>query len=476
MERCTRGPRPIAATYVWLFFAAAALPLTSHASELDEFLPADLTLKQLIAQSLAAVPELSSARDNVRAASERVPQAGAWPDPMLQVGLQNMGFTSIEIGKDPTSFVSVMASQTFPWPGKVGLRREVAEAGTSQAKATVARIALSTEADVRRAYLDLLLVRDRLALLDQLDAIWQKSLGVVRARYEAGNGAQSDVLRAQLEINRIKQRRFALQAEERTAVHSLNRLRNHPLDERVDTETRIRALPTPRSLEGRFSFAPALELSPELTSARFAVERARTSAELAEKGDYPDLTVGAGAMVRGPLPPMWLVTVGGPLPVFSARKQTRAIAERRALENAAQGEVAALEQRLRLRSQERHAVFDSLVQTVELYEQGLLVQSEATTESTLTQYKVGGVSFASVLEANAGFIADEEGYLQAIVAAHRVLIAEAELSLSPVAMPTGMGSLPAAMPGAGPSSPATSASPAGRGESAPPGSGSMSNM
>jgi len=178
---------------------------------------------------------------------------------------------------------------------------------------------------------------------------------------------------------------------------------------------------------------------------------------------------------------MWLVTVGGPLPVFAASKQSRAVAENRALESAAQGEVATIEQVLRLRSRERRAVFGALLQTIDLYDQGLLVQSEATTESTLAQYKVGKVSFASVLEANAGFIADEEGYLQALAAAHRVLIAEAELSLAPVAMPTAMGGVAGPMPGAGSSSMGTTGgttagASSGAPTAGPSGGGSMSSM
>lgn len=463
-----------------LLLALLALGPAARADEPERALPADGTLDRLIRESLAVVPELARAQNIVRAEAERVPQAGAWADPMLQIGVQNMGFTSIEIGRDPMSFVSLMASQTIPWPGKPGLKREVAELGASLTMQSVRRVRLSIEADVRRAYLALLLVRDRLQLLDQLEILWQKSLGVARVRYEAGGGAQSDVLRAQLELNRIKQRRFALQAEERTSLQALNRLRNHPLDEPIDAPSQIRDLPAPRSLEGTFSAEQALARSPELGAARLSSRRTDRAVTLAEKGYYPDVTVGAGAMLRGSLAPMWVVTIGGPLPVFAGSKQSRAVAEGRALAGAARAEVATLEQLLRLRSHERRAVFEALLQTIDLYAQGLLVQSEATAESTLAQYQVGKVSFASVLEANAGFIADEEGYLQALAAAHRVLIAQAEVSLLPVPMPALSGGAAGPMPGAGSASmEATGGTPPGMGGGAPAagrGSASTSGM
>lgn len=439
-------------------------------------LPADETLSRLIAESLAARPELAREAAIVRARRERAPQAGALPDPMVQVGIQNDGFTSIEIGRMETSYLSLMASQTFPWPGKRGLRRGVAELDAAEAEQVLARVRLSTEADVRRAYLDLLLARDRLVLLARLEAIWAKSFGVARARYEAGDGAQSDVLRAQLEQNRIRQRRSMLEAEATSRRAALNRLRSRPLDEAVETPMTIRDLPALDQLDGFFSAERAALDSPELMALRVAAQRAQRSVAVAEKDYFPDLTVGAGVMMRGSMPPMWQVTLGAPLPVYAASKQSRAVAENRAYAEAARHEAAALEQLLALRTAERRAVFESLRQSVALYEQGLLVQSQATTESTLAQYEVGKVSFASVLEATAGLIADQEGFLESVASAHRVSIAQAERSLEPPAMPSLAGgaarmsaaSAMSAPPAAAP--PSASGMPMGAGAGAAPAS------
>jgi len=386
-------------------------------------------LRRLIDESVAARPEVAQASAGVKVEAERIPQVGALPDPMVQVGLQNDGFTSLEVGRMQTSFVSVMVSQTFPWPGKLGLRQGLAELSVASARELVSRARLSTEAEVRRAYLALVLARDRLVLLGQLEGLWQQSFGVARVRYEAGDGAQSDVLRAQLELNRLRQRRLLLRAEERGQVQALNRLRAHPLDEPIEVSQHVRELNALGGLEGVFSAEEALSKSPELSAARLSQARAGRTVALAEKEPYPDLTVGASLMIRGALPPMWLVTIGAPLPVFLASKQAKAVAESQAGAERAEHAVAATEQALRLRTEGRHSDFLALLQVIELYEQGLLVQSQATTESTLAQYQVGKVSFASVLEANAGFIADQEGYLEAIANAHRVLIAQAELSL-----------------------------------------------
>jgi outer membrane protein TolC len=413
-----------------------ALSAPARAESTKPALPTDATLSELIRESLSARPELAQAKAVARANEERVSQAGALPDPMLQIGIQNDGFRSIEIGKMETSFVSLMAAQTFPWPGKLRLREQAAKLGARQTQTAILRVLLSTEADVRRAYLDLVLARDRLTLQGELEHIWQRALGVAQVRYASGSGSQTDVLRAQLELTRAQQRKLALEAREQAQIRALNRLRAHRLDQAIDTsQTHVRDLAVLEPFAAVFSSEQALAHSPELAAAKLAENRAQSNLSLAEHGYYPDLTLSAGFMYRGQLPPMWLATIAGPLPIFAGSKQNRAVAENGAWLRAAKSEENALQQLLRLRSEERRLAFQSLRQTIELYQRALLVESAATSESALTQYAVGKLAFASVLEANAGYIADQESFLDTVVAAQRLLIAEAELNLAASPMP-----------------------------------------
>ena len=92
---------------------------------------------------------------------------------------------------------------------------------------------------------------------------------------------------------------------------------------------------------------------------------------------------------------------------------------------------------------------EALLETNRLYRSGLLVQSEATVSSTMAQYGVGRVTFASVLEALTGYVNDFNGFLESLASAHRLAIAQREVSLDPPSFAApGMGSAP--MPGAGP--------------------------
>jgi outer membrane protein TolC len=412
-------------------------------------LPTDPVLARLIEESVAARPELRQAEAAARAERERIPQAGALPDPVLSLAIQNDGFDEIMIGEMETSYYQVMLSQGLPWPGKRGLRTDVARIAADEAGAALVRARLTTEADVRRAYTDLLLARERLGLLGRLEEIWQISAGLARARYESGEGAQSDVLRAQLELNRLKQRRWALEAQERTAAQTLNRLRGRSVDEAIAGTPRLSEQPIAELPSVDTALADAVARSPELAQARLAAARGEKSTALARRERYPDLSVTAGIMPRGDLDPMWLAGISIGLPLWSGRKQGRAVAERQAQAEASARGAEALEQVLRLRVAERATAYAATVDTVRLFREGLLVQSRATAESTLAQYRVGRVTFASVLEANAGYIADEESFLGALAEAHRIAIGAAEVSLDPVGVAGGGALSTGGMPGAG---------------------------
>ncbi|HEU4381984.1 MAG TPA: TolC family protein [Anaeromyxobacteraceae bacterium] len=389
--------------------------------------PSDPVLERLVREALESRPELSQARSLVRAAEERVPQVGRLPDPILTLGIQNDGFKEIQIGTMETSWWQVMLTQPLPWPGKLGFRADAAALEAKGAEASLERVRLSVEADVRRAYLDLLLARDRLQLLSRLEALWTQSAGLAKTRYEVGDGPQSDLLRAQLELTRLRQRRWSLEAEERTRVQELNRLRSHALEEPIATTLSLRELPDPPLPGLEEARADAESRSPELAAARFGRQASERQLDLARRERYPDFAVTAGVMPRGQLEPMWLVSVGITLPVYG--RQSHGVEEGLARERATADGEEAVRQLLRLRVQERQVLLAALLPVVQLYRSGLLVQSEATVASTTAQYRVGRVTFASVLEALAGYLADVDGFLQAISETQRVAIAQREVSL-----------------------------------------------
>lgn len=416
---------------------------------------ADPGLREVVRASLEKRPEIARIRAQITAEKERVPQSHVLPDPTLSMGIQNDGFGGIQIGKMESSWLFVVASQTFPWFGKRAARGQLAALGGQEAQIDLTRTLLSVTADAERAYVDLLLVREQLGLLAKLERLWQQSEAIARVRYETGEVAQSDLLRAQLERARLKQRRWALESEERRRLAVLNRLRGHDLAEPFETTRALSDLPDPVIPDVEQETLASEAASPELKRAYLARAEADRRVDLAKKERLPDVTLSAGLMPRwGKFGTMWQAGVSLNLPVWSAHKQARVIAENQARGQAARSGAEAVRQLLYLRVRERIEALRALVESNRLYRGGLLTQSEATVSSTLLQYQVGRVAFASVLEALVGYLGDVNGHLESIAAAERIAIAEREISLDAPGALGGAGMGGASMPGAGTTAPA----------------------
>lgn len=470
-----------------LGFVVALLFLTGRVAVAQEpgvvpsgpALTADPVLAALVREALETRPELAQARASIQADLERVPQARALPDPVVSLGIQNDGFRRIEIGEMESSWLLFMASQTLPWRGKRGLRGDLIALEVQRSEADVARMLLSVRAEVERTYVDLLLVRDQLGLLDKLDALWTQTEGIARVRYEVGDGSQSDVIRAQLEQSRLKQRRWALEDEERRRVIVMNRLRGRAPGDAVATSRSLVDIPDPVVPGMESALEDAQAKSPELQKSRLAIEQSASLVELAGKDYYPDVTVSAGLMPRGgPFPPMWQAGVSFSIPIWGGSKQARAVEENRIRGTSARFGAEAIEQVLRQRIAERLSLLNALAEINHLYRSGLLVQSEATAQSTMAQYQVGRVPFASVLEALNGYVADLDAYYVSVAVAQRVDIAQREISLESPAGGASGGMSGSSVPGAGSmtggDSPSQSAPPPPSAGSA--GSGSMKRM
>ena len=424
-----------------------AAPGTAQAP-LSQPSPTDPVLEALLRDARAQHPDLQKADAAVRMDQERIPQAGVLPDPTLSLGLQNDGFKRLEVGRMETSFYSVAFTQPLPWPGKRGLRKEVAAIGVDLSQATRARIQLSLEADVRRGYTALLLVRGQKQLLEQQTVFLEQAERLARTRYEVGQGSQGDLLRAQLERTRLQVASWSLGAEERTTLAGLNRLRQHDPADPIPTTAALAGLEEPDTLAPEQVEAR----SPELAGARASVRQTEKLLDLAKLDRRPDFSVTAGIMPRGGLDPMWQVGVGISLPIYGHSKQQRAVAEHEHHRQGQGAEVESVRTLLRQRTEERNIQIQTLRRIRDLYRDGLLVQSEASFKALLAQYETGRAPFLGALEALNGWVGDQGAYLQTLAQLQAQHIALREAALGPTA-PISGGSLGSASISSGAAAP-----------------------
>lgn len=425
-------------------FSAGPLPAQEAASPFSE--PA---LEALVAEALAHNPDVRAQQEALDSARARPAQAQALPDPMFSVLYVNDGW-SPTLGEMPMTTLGFMGSQVLPWPGKRALREKIALKETVAPAERLERQRLGVAAGVRRAFWSLVLAQESLEVLHEQAAVWKEAEGVARARYAVGQGAQQDVLRAQLEITRFEQLRAEQEADIESRLAELSRLVGREVPRDCASGVHLSLRPEPRDLAALQAQAEAV--LPELRAGAAGVERQRLGIELAQRDFRPDLAVQAGYMNRGGLDPMWQAGVGVTLPLYRRRRHA-AVAEAEAGRRAAAFQVEAVRAQIRFRTREREAQLRAAERMATVYADGLLPQARLSYEASIASYQAGKVPFLTVLEALSTLYRDRIDHLRVLAAHERIKASIAEASLDATSeMPSGgaagMGSVAGAFGGA----------------------------
>ena len=110
-----------------------------------------------------------------------------------------------------------------------------------------------------------------------------------QARYEAGEGQQPDVLRAQLTTSEIQKRLLDLTQQREAVLARLNALRSAPQSTPLAV---TEELVTPSLPDRSRALAIALQYRQELQQAGVAIDRDRLGLSLARMDRLPDFTLG----------------------------------------------------------------------------------------------------------------------------------------------------------------------------------------
>jgi cobalt-zinc-cadmium efflux system outer membrane protein len=393
----------------------------------------DPVLESLVSEAVARNPQLLAVQQIERAATARPVQAGARPGPTLGVFYQNDGVAP-SLGRESMTMLGVTAAQEIPYPGKLGLRRQLAQADAELAGVEVERVRLSLVASVKRAYYGLALARSLADLAMEHRRVWDEVRETARVRYASAVGSQQEMLRAQMEATRVQALHAQHHAEARARVAEINSLLARPLDTAIETPD-VLSLPSDgRPLE---EIANAVEgASPELKAAELEVTRDERAVSLARLEAKPDFGVQGGVINRGGLPPMWQASASVTLP--SRGRANGALAEAQARLAASEARLADTRVRLRSAVEQRLALIGAAESIAATYSKGLLPQGEVAVQSATATYAAGQGSQVAVFSAAASLLEDKTDYARVVAIRAAEIARLEEASIEP---PTGIDSL-----------------------------------
>jgi cobalt-zinc-cadmium efflux system outer membrane protein len=248
---------------------------------------ASMTLDDLQQMAQEYNPTLEQARAEILRADGKRIQAGRYPNPTI-------GYTGNEIGQDGKSGQQgFFVSQQLITGGKLRLARDEATFRQLQSEQVLSAQEYRVANSVRREYYSVLAAVRMRDLSVQLVKLTQEAKPLVENRIKLGVKGEVDLL--QLEVGNGRAQLLLIQAEKRydaawwrlQAVVGNRRLKPTPL-----AGTLERDVP---DLTWEKSLAKLLELSPQLSRARFGADRARTGLARAEARPIPNITVQAGS-------------------------------------------------------------------------------------------------------------------------------------------------------------------------------------
>jgi len=369
---------------LWLAVPACAQPAESQ-----------LVLADLVAEALLRNPDVLAAQRRYEATRQRPVQERTLPDPVVSVGWNSVKYPlpGAGLGSEPMANIGVVASQDFPYPGKLRLRALIAtkeaDAEAQQYRAT----ALSVVARLKLAYFGLAHSFEITEVLDRNRDALRSLLRVTEERYAVGRAQQPDVFRTQTQLTLLEARLTQTDLEVRTRTAEINSLLGRPIDATL-------ARPEPPH-EARLEFtredllAKARDAAPALVREQKMIERGDSAVHLARKGSSPDFTLSGGFYTMGAMGELYMLRADVRLPRGSrvhaeiAQRTEEAAAARRSYEAAARS--------LEFKIQESYAAAQTAQHLADLYLQTALPQVRLTSESALLSYESGSSDFLSVL-------------------------------------------------------------------------------
>jgi AcrB/AcrD/AcrF family/Outer membrane efflux protein len=254
----------------------------------------------------------------------------------------------------------------------------------------------------------LLLAEGTLAFAREVADAQAGTLGLSRARYEAGAISEADLARietAKLEADQlVVQARAGLRSAQVAVAFLLGVRRAVPDFRAVPEELQSSVEPRALSGEGRDSLlARALSGRPDLVAARRQVERAEAALALARRQRLPDVSLSVSYAQQGTTnlavsPPTWTVGLSLPLPLFHlrsgeiARAEAELAAQRLALARIEAGSVSDVET--------AWATFEQARALVARMEGGLLDRARTARDLVTIQYQKGAASLLELLDAH----------------------------------------------------------------------------
>ena len=336
-------------------------------------------------------PALTALSAEVRAAKERVTQAGSLPNPMLMAGIRDQ---QIDLSRDEMmTMYMVGASQTLVRKDRREALKRAAELDVERLERDFESRRAEVEREVRLAWVEAAAAQNQIAATEEIARLVGSIGDASRIRYETGSAPQADMIRARLEQSRILHELIALRRERAAAIARLLPLLQLP------STTNVPSFSLRHDLERHQErgFDANVGDTPAIAALETEVARAEQEIRLAKLTKRPDIDIEASYGMRPQQKDMFSVTARIELPFRKSTLIEPRIREAIARRDAARAEIDALRQQLRQATAVADTLRTEAIEQIDLHVDRLVPEARLGFESSLASYQTARTTFDSVL-------------------------------------------------------------------------------
>jgi len=340
-------------------------------------------------------PSLEAARHGIRAALARVHQAGAFEDPMVDVGVAPL---SIGPSRAPFGF-EVAVSQKLPWFGKRAFESEASEADAAAAKSDYEAVKRELALSAVMLYDDYFVAARSLEINGEHVALMRAIHDSAVAQFGAGRGSAGDALMAESELTHMEHDAVLLATERDVMVAQMNELLHRAPELPLPPPPKELPLPREPDSVARDDTAEAVARRPDIVAAEQRARAEEARAEGAERESYPDITLSTSYNTMWEMPQhRWMVGVGLNLP-FQTGRRSGAADEARAMRSQLLSEAARMTDAARTGAFVARRQLEESKHVLGLFERRLLPVARQAIDAARAGFITAQNPFNSVIEA-----------------------------------------------------------------------------
>ena len=245
------------------------------------------SLASLIEEAQKHNQALAALRLHQEGAKEEITQASFLDDPHLT--LTQWGIPrNFDIGRSEETWLGI--EQAFPYPSKRFLKRGIATMDWEISKQEYQAKQVAITAEIKSAYYNLFLNHKTIDLHQEHQILVNEFIKIAEKKYAIGQSTQQDLLKLELELAKLHNRRMVLEQDLISNKTTINALLNRPDSTPIGKPEDIPYRPFPFLYDALIQ--EALRHQQGLKGALFRVEKSEAMKTLIQKAALPDFMIG----------------------------------------------------------------------------------------------------------------------------------------------------------------------------------------